>query len=249
MSFSLEPALRSLAGDAGTDGALLIVELVTEALGDQMAAEWLRSRDVSRGNDLPRAQVLVESMPATAGHPDWKPLSKLCVLLRVPDSRMAEEAVAGLGIPPVGARWSVTTYRPMSPVATTENTPVGTHAVQIAMEPDPPLTGGRDRHAVLIESDCEAGRVDSFNRWYDEVHIPDVLASPGYRAAWRLELEGHVPGRSRYLTVYEVHADDVGTVYAHRVRRRLAEAKVGAYAGATGLISYGAAGYRLVSRP
>lgn len=250
MSFSSEPGLQSLAADAGTDGGLLIAELVIEGIDDEAAVRWLRCRcaaDGPGGEDRPRAQVLEESMPAVAGHPEWKPLSRVCVLLPIPALQDAQDVVAGLGAPPGPAHWSVAAYRPMSPVATIENTPVGTHAAQIATEPEPPITGDRDRHLVLIESDCEPGLVESFNRWYDEVHIPDVLPSPGYRAAWRLELEGHVPGRARYLTLYEIHADDIEAAYSLRVSRRVAEAELGAYDGAEGLISFGASGFRMVT--
>jgi hypothetical protein len=59
---------------------------------------------------------------------------------------------------------------------------------------------------------------DEFNKWYDEVHIPDVLAIKGYLSAQRFEL---VPDATiidassvtrRYLAIYELEADDAETV-------------------------------------
>ena|SRR5687768_5409785 len=47
-----------------------------------------------------------------------------------------------------------------------------------------------------------------FNRWYDEVHVPELLQLPGFVRAWRLQRtdEGSSlgdPGQT-YIAVYEV---------------------------------------------
>ena len=52
---------------------------------------------------------------------------------------------------------------------------------------------------------------ETFNRWYDEQHVPDVLELEGFKAAQRFALddaqrEGQEPPW-RYLTVYEVEGD------------------------------------------
>ncbi|MFI6753805.1 hypothetical protein ACIBF4_02195 [Rhodococcus coprophilus] len=58
-----------------------------------------------------------------------------------------------------------------------------------------------------------------FNRWYDEVHIPQLVARvPGVHAARRYryaadQFEGATPPSNRYLTLYEIDANDVaGTI-------------------------------------
>jgi hypothetical protein len=56
------------------------------------------------------------------------------------------------------------------------------------------------------------GRDEEFNTWYDEVHLPDVVAVPGVRSAQRYELgpERRPAGQEpehRYLAVYEIDGD------------------------------------------
>ena len=55
---------------------------------------------------------------------------------------------------------------------------------------------------VLPEHEAE------FNRWYDEEHIPQKLATPGFRSARRFASHDHA---GRYLAVYEVDGADVVT--------------------------------------
>lgn len=44
------------------------------------------------------------------------------------------------------------------------------------------------RYKWLVFSNCTAGDDDVFNRWYDEVHIPDLLRIPGVVGAQRSKL-------------------------------------------------------------
>jgi hypothetical protein len=64
---------------------------------------------------------------------------------------------------------------------------------------------------VSAEDDAE------FNRWYTEVHLPDILAIPGFVAATRYRLsdsqrntEGEWPygNAHRYLAIYEVDPNE-----------------------------------------
>jgi hypothetical protein len=57
-----------------------------------------------------------------------------------------------------------------------------------------------------------AGREAEFNEWYDNVHIPDLLAVPGVRSAQRFELADAevntiTPSQHRYLVVYELDGE------------------------------------------
>lgn len=135
-----------------------------------------------------------------------------------------------------GGHWPC--YRAMAGVVTRLDSPPPSFAhVTNPPRPEPPLKAAPRRFLVLVETDCSQPRhVDDFNRWYDEVHIPDVLASPYYRSAWRLEAEAPTPGRGRFLTFYEVHTDDIVEAMRIRDERRMAEFSIGAYAGAKGLV-------------
>jgi hypothetical protein len=57
---------------------------------------------------------------------------------------------------------------------------------------------------------------DEYNRWYDDVHIPQVLARvPGVKAAARYRLsptqmaESERPPDRPYLTLYEIETDNL----------------------------------------
>jgi hypothetical protein len=67
----------------------------------------------------------------------------------------------------------------------------------------------------LVFSNPVDGKEDEFNEWYDNVHLPEVLATPGMRSAQRFAiLETDITHNSpmpkpahRYLLVYEMEGD------------------------------------------
>jgi len=68
------------------------------------------------------------------------------------------------------------------------------------------------KYKLLVLSNCAPGTDDEFNRWYNEVHIPEVLQVPGFTGAWRgpiseVTAEG---SEHRFCAVYDFESDDVG---------------------------------------
>ncbi len=67
------------------------------------------------------------------------------------------------------------------------------------------------RHVLMVLTNATEGDDAEFNRWYDEVHLKEVLETPGFVAAERFELsgtqmtEGEQP--HRYLAIYEIEGD------------------------------------------
>ncbi|OGB91286.1 MAG: hypothetical protein A3G35_09735 [candidate division NC10 bacterium RIFCSPLOWO2_12_FULL_66_18] len=59
---------------------------------------------------------------------------------------------------------------------------------------------------LLFMADIDAKREDEFNRWYEEEHVPERLAIPGFLRACRYKA---VVGAPRYLALYEVVSPDV----------------------------------------
>lgn len=54
---------------------------------------------------------------------------------------------------------------------------------------------------------------DAFNEWYTNVHIPEVLETPGFAAVTRYkaseaEFVPRTPGQ-KYLAIWEIEADDI----------------------------------------
>ncbi len=66
------------------------------------------------------------------------------------------------------------------------------------------------RGALLIESHPSSpDRADEFSKWYEEVHIPEVLALEGFVSARRLRaLDGNGP----FISLFEIEGDDLHAV-------------------------------------
>lgn len=75
-----------------------------------------------------------------------------------------------------------------------------------------------DQGVLLVFSDPVPGREEEFDRWYDEVHVPEVLAVPGVVAAQRYRLSeleqpevdgipSPAPPAHRFLVVYDLDRD------------------------------------------
>jgi len=63
---------------------------------------------------------------------------------------------------------------------------------------------------VVATRPASAEHEDEYNRWYDEVHLPEILAIPGFVGARRFR----APGSADYLTIYEIEGDDLQAVLA-----------------------------------
>ena len=82
------------------------------------------------------------------------------------------------------------------------------------------MTGSPGKALLVVQSDIEAAQEDAFNTWYDDVHIPDVLALDHWFSCRRYRLAGdprYFPPAAerpqevlRYLAVWELDTDDVG---------------------------------------
>ncbi len=58
----------------------------------------------------------------------------------------------------------------------------------------------------LVTVDIEVDGAAEFNRWYNEVHVPEILACPGWRANRRYEC---LDGEPRFLAVYDLDDPDL----------------------------------------
>ena len=58
---------------------------------------------------------------------------------------------------------------------------------------------------ILVTSvDVTDGVEEEFNRWYNEHHLPEVLACPGFVSATRYECTA---GQPRYLAIYQLESE------------------------------------------
>ena len=80
------------------------------------------------------------------------------------------------------------------------------------------------KNLLLVLSNAVEGKEDEFNDWYSNVHLHDGVKVPGFVAAQRYQLsdvqrEGAPPSRWKYLTVWEIDADDPTEALAETKRR------------------------------
>ena len=68
------------------------------------------------------------------------------------------------------------------------------------------------RYMFLVLTNATEGRDDEFNDWYNNRHLPDVLAVEGFVAAQRYKMAELDPPQTsghHYMALYEVEAEDL----------------------------------------
>jgi len=58
----------------------------------------------------------------------------------------------------------------------------------------------------VVTVDVDADGAAAFNRWYNEVHVPEILACPGWHANRRYEC---LDGEPRFLAIYDLDAPEL----------------------------------------
>jgi hypothetical protein len=67
-----------------------------------------------------------------------------------------------------------------------------------------------ERWVLVAETNCSVpSREKEFNYWYDTVHIPDVLETPGILRATRYENSDPPEGRGKFLALYEIETGEI----------------------------------------
>ncbi|NGP09492.1 hypothetical protein G6038_29310 [Rhodococcus sp. 14C212] len=66
-----------------------------------------------------------------------------------------------------------------------------------------------DKHVWVVQTECVPGREEEFNKWYDEQHVPDVLAVPGIKSVQRYQLAppDENPVSNRWLAIWQLEGD------------------------------------------
>ena len=81
-------------------------------------------------------------------------------------------------------------------------------------------------YKMIILTQPVAGREDEYNEWYNDVHLPEVLATDGFVAAQRFKLAGGPDAPAPYLAIYEIKSEDFAVTFK-LIEQRLAEGKIG----------------------
>jgi hypothetical protein len=76
-----------------------------------------------------------------------------------------------------------------------------------------------ERGILAVQTEAIPGSDAAFNAWYDEVHVPEILRTPGFEAARRYRVRQSPLAGARdagewttYLAIYEIAG---GVVDAH----------------------------------
>jgi hypothetical protein len=72
-----------------------------------------------------------------------------------------------------------------------------------------------EKWLLTVESNCtDPLREKEFNKWYDTVHLPDILETPGFVRAMRYENSSPAEGQGKFLAMYEIETDDLAKTLA-----------------------------------
>lgn len=74
---------------------------------------------------------------------------------------------------------------------------------------------------MVVTSGAKDGRDEEYNAWYDGTHLADILSLDGVTSGRRYDATSPSPHPqpAPYLAIYEIEADDPGTVLAELTRR------------------------------
>jgi hypothetical protein len=71
------------------------------------------------------------------------------------------------------------------------------------------------QYRLIVLTTPGKGREDEYNEWYQNTHLPEVVAQKGFKSAQRFRVNKAMsPGHSwPYLAVYEIETDDIDKIF------------------------------------
>jgi hypothetical protein len=66
------------------------------------------------------------------------------------------------------------------------------------------------RYILEVRTNCNDPEKEvEYNDWYNNVHLPDVLETPGVVRATRYENTNPAEGEAKFIAIYEIETDDI----------------------------------------
>lgn len=76
------------------------------------------------------------------------------------------------------------------------------------------------RYKFVVLTNPRPDQESEYNRWYDEVHLGDVVDVPGFVAAQRFQIDDAEDFSGyRYLSIYDIESDDPKATFAALTER------------------------------
>ncbi len=74
---------------------------------------------------------------------------------------------------------------------------------------------------MVVTSAAQPGRDDDYNAWYDGTHLAEICSLPGVTSGRRYDAIPATPHPqpAPYLAIYEIEAEDPGSVLGELMRR------------------------------
>ncbi|MFC1948557.1 hypothetical protein ACFLW0_00045 [Chloroflexota bacterium] len=67
-----------------------------------------------------------------------------------------------------------------------------------------------EKHILVVGLNCsDPAKEDEFNEWYNTIHLPDVLETPGFVRATRWEHTDPKEGDAKFLALYDIETEDI----------------------------------------
>ncbi|MFC1920634.1 DUF4286 family protein [Chloroflexota bacterium] len=67
-----------------------------------------------------------------------------------------------------------------------------------------------DKWVLEVGTNClDAAREEEFNDWYDNIHLPDVLETPGFTGAVRYVNTAAAEGEAKFIALYHIETEDI----------------------------------------
>ncbi len=105
-----------------------------------------------------------------------------------------------------------------------------------------------ERWLLTVESNCaDPSKEKEFNKWYDTVHLPDLLETPGFVRAMRYENTNPSEGQGKFLAMYEIESDDMAQTLAAFTENQNKKAEQGRLSCL--IMAVGGGLYRLITPP
>ena len=77
---------------------------------------------------------------------------------------------------------------------------------------------------MIVDLDLDPACEEEWNRWYDEIHLPEILDCPGFVRGTRfIAPEDDSTGRRRHITIYELEGPQAFHSEEFAERRGLGE--------------------------